>query len=119
MMSLASLVLFTSFSATAALGDICELKQKNAASFTFAQELAAPVQQVEIVEYQEGPWTRATRNNIGSDIVIVRYLSPPPKGPITATYNVSAHQIEDTADCHITRVKRLTPLVLWHLEDPG
>jgi|GEM_PF-4693919 hypothetical protein len=76
----------------------CELKSKNAASYQLAQEIAAPVQQVEVLLYQPGPWTEAFGNNTGFNIVQVKVKD------FTKRYMTFGQQIESSTDCRITKV---------------
>ena len=85
--------------------EICTVKQKNAASFAFAQNKNIAVQEVNVANYLPGPWTEMTGNNTGVDsVVIVATI----KGIVKVrAYAVEAHQIGSSSDCKILSVSAL------------
>lgn len=87
-----------------AIDNPCVTKQKNAASFTLAQEIAVPVQGAEVVAFENGPWTEAMGNNSGSDSVTVRIGNRTNRGMTIKKFVVVAKQIGSSDDCNITKV---------------
>ncbi len=84
-----------------ALDSLCVTKQKNAASYTLAQEIGSSVQEAEVISFERRGWTRAMKNNNGSDNVTVRIGNRINRGMTIKTYNVSAKQIDSSNDCTI------------------
>lgn len=93
-----SIAMFLLISPAIAADNPCVIKQKNAASFTFAQELGVAVQDVEVIDFEYGMWTEAIGDNTGSDKVTVRI------GRKKIKYKVDAEQIGRTDDCTILTV---------------
>jgi hypothetical protein len=83
--------------------DKCELKSKNAASYQLAQEIAVPVQQVQVLMYAGGSWTKAMEDNVGFNIVEVKAKD------IAKRYQVIGQQIGRSTDCAITQVNEDIP----------
>ena len=84
--------------------DLCVTKQKNAASFTLAQELVVPVQDVEVTAFENGVWTEAGRNDEGKDKVTVQASNRLNAEKTTKTFEVSARQIGATENCNVLNV---------------
>jgi len=84
-----------------ALDKPCLTKQKNAASYTLAQEVGVPVQGVEVVGFAPGFWTEAMGNNTGSDRVTVSVGNRTNRGMTIKTYEVYAKQVGSSDDCNI------------------
>lgn len=99
-----AIAVLLSTSQALALDSLCVTKQKNAASFKLAQELGVPVQGVEVLGFEHGPWTEAVGNNTGSDRVTVRANNREDRAMTFKTYEVFAKQINTTADCNILDV---------------
>lgn len=89
-----------------ASGELCAIKQKNAASFEFAQSRGIPVQQVEIGAFDPGMWTLATANNVGSDVVTVQAKIGPDQATVSQSYRVAARQLGNSSNCTITQVMK-------------
>lgn len=77
----------------------CAIKMQNAASFRFAQEQYAPVQNTRILSVIPGAWTEMVGNNTGSSLVGV-YINSKKFGH----YQVNAKQVGVTDNCEITKV---------------
>ncbi|MGE0632459.1 MAG: hypothetical protein AB7O96_08635 [Pseudobdellovibrionaceae bacterium] len=82
----------------------CSIKQSNAASYELAQKIGVPVQNVEVIGYEPGPWTEAMGENTGSDKITVRVGNRENRGLTVVTYTVVAKQIGSTDDCRIIDV---------------
>lgn len=98
-----TLVLFP-FGQALAIDGACVTKQKNAASYRFANEVVIPVQLVKVEAFEPGAWTAGESNNVGSDTVLVRAANRNNRGTLMRRYVVMAAQIGATDDCDIVRV---------------
>ncbi|MCM2281465.1 MAG: hypothetical protein NDI61_06420 [Bdellovibrionaceae bacterium] len=76
----------------------CEVKSKNAASFQLAQEVGVPVQQIEVLMYEPGPWTDMFGENTGHNFVDVKLKD------FEIRYLVFGQQVGSSSDCQITKV---------------
>ena len=96
--------IFIPFSLANAAESACLIRQKNAASFEFAQSAAIPVQEVQVVKVKRGIWTNNPSDNVGTDEITV--LGNRPHGPTEATYLVTAQQIGSFSTCAILKVEQ-------------
>ena len=80
------------------------IKQKNAASYEFAQSSAVPVQEILVIKVKLGTWTNNPSDNVGTDEITV--LGNRPHGPTEATYLVTAKQIGTFSTCTILKVEQ-------------
>lgn len=79
----------------------CVTKQKNAASFAVAQELAVAVQGAEIINFEPGQWTEGMAENTGSNRVTVRIGNRVNRAMTIKKFDVHAKQIDASDDCNI------------------
>jgi len=87
-----------------AIDSLCVTKQKNAASFQLAQKIGVSVQGAEIINFENGIWTEAVGNNVGSDNVTVRIGNRLDRAMTIKKYKVSVKQLGATDDCKILKV---------------
>ena len=78
----------------------CVVKQKNAASYTLAQQVSVPVQGVLIIGFEHGIWTEAAMDNVGSDTVTVKVGNRETRDMVIKRFRVSAKQIGGTDNCN-------------------
>lgn len=86
---------------------LCAVKQRNAASYTLAQEIGVLVQGAEVIAFENGPWTEMSGNNNGVDYVTVRIGNRINRGMTIKKYEVAAKQIGTTDDCNIKSVSEV------------
>lgn len=81
--------------------DPCMARQRSAARQAMADETGIDVRSIRVVSVDEGYWSENVANNSGQDVITVRG-----KG-VERRYQVSARQIQASADCKITDVLRV------------
>ena len=86
----------------------CAIKQKNAASFEFAQKIGISVQSVAVVSFKGGAWTEAFGPNSGYDNVVVRGKNETTGQVATLSYQVNAKELDrgmmEAQDCKVVTV---------------
>lgn len=88
--------------------ELCSIRMKNAATMDFAETQGIFVQDVGLVRFEMGSWTKMAGNNLGNASLTLKQFTGRGHYPyILAHYMVNAKQIGTSSDCKVTQLNKV------------